>query len=315
MFDFPSYLKKKPVILAPMAGVTDLPFRRLCRQLGAGLVVSEMVSANPALRQTKKTQLRLCHENEPSPRIVQIAGGDPKWLADCARLNVDQGAEIIDINMGCPAKKVCKKAAGSALLQDESLVADILNAVVQAVDVPVTLKIRTGWDPAHKNALTIAKIAEDAGIQMLTIHGRTRACRFHGHAEYDTIANVVAALSIPVIANGDIISATQAALVLEKTKAQGVMIGRAAMGQPWILAEIMAHLRGEVDYQAPTMIEKKTMMRKHLIALGAFYGEAAAVKIARKHVKWFLQAHPEMQQRWPAFYPLVHLSNQINFFA
>ncbi len=314
MFDFSSYLEQHPVVLAPMAGVTDLPFRRLCRRLGAGLVVSEMVSANPALRQTRKTQLRLCHEDEPSPRIVQIAGGDAEWLADCAQFNVDQGAEIIDINMGCPAKKVCKKAAGSALLKDERLVAKILESVVNAVEVPVTLKIRTGWDRENKNALNIAKIAESSGVQMLTIHGRTRACRFEGHAEYDTISNVVESVSIPVVANGDITSNEQAQMVLKKTKANAVMIGRAAMGNPWIFKSMCAHLKGDTHYNPPALEEKKQIMQEHLSALGAFYGDQAATKIARKHVKWFLQAHSDVDRLWSEFHPLTQLSEQINFF-
>ena len=237
------YCISKPIYLAPMAGVTDLPFRQLCYKLGAGLVVAEMTSANPALRNHRKTQLRLDHSAEISPRIIQIVGGDAQQLAEAAQYNVDKGAEIIDINMGCPAKKVCKKAAGSALMRDERLVAKLLTSVVQAVQVPVTLKIRAGWSPELRNGLAIARIAEDCGIQAIAVHGRTRACKFFGEAEYDTIASIKQALRIPVIANGDICTPQKAAAVLAYTQADGLMIGRGAQGNPWVFQQITSVLR------------------------------------------------------------------------
>jgi len=234
LFSIGPYQIDRKTILAPMAGVTDLPFRQLCREMGAGLVVSEMVAADPSTWDTRKSRLRIQFGDEPAPRSVQIAGYDPQMMAAAAQFNIAQGAEIIDINMGCPAKKVCKRAAGSALLQDPQLVANILQAVVEAVDVPVTLKIRTGWDRQNRNAVSIAKIAEEAGVAALAVHGRTRACRFVGEVEYDTIAAVVEAVSMPVIANGDITSPEKAVQVLEHTGAAAVMIGRGAQGNPWI---------------------------------------------------------------------------------
>lgn len=284
------YQIKSRVVLAPMAGVTDLPFRQLCRRLSAGLVVSEMVSANPALRNTRKTQLRLNHAGEPTPIIVQIAGGDPEMLAEAARFNVDCGADIIDINMGCPAKKVCHKAAGSALLKDERLVASILSAVVNAVSVPVTLKIRTGWEPSQKNALRIAALAESCGIQALAVHGRTRADFYQGAAEYETIAAVKSAVKIPVIANGDIDSPEKAKAVLAYTQADAVMIGRAAQGRPWIFQEIDTYLRTGRCQASPTPSDVGRMLQSHLSALYAFYGEYLGVRIARKHVGWYCKA-------------------------
>jgi len=271
-----------------MAGVTDLPFRQLCREMGAGLVVSEMVAADPSTWSSRKSKLRIQFADEPAPRSVQIAGYDPQMMAEAARFNVQQGAEIIDINMGCPAKKVLKKAAGSALLQHPDLVRDILQAVVDSVDVPVTLKIRTGWDRQNRNAVTIGKIAEDAGIAALAIHGRTRACRFVKEVEYDSIADVVSALSIPVIANGDITSPEKALTVLEHTGAAAVMIGRGAQGNPWIFQQINQFLEtGEVAAK-PSIEEAQRVMCRHLLALHEFYGEFAGVRIARKHIGWYV---------------------------
>ena len=282
------YHLSSPVILAPMAGVTDLPFRRLCRRYGAGLAVSEMISSRPQLQRHRRTRQRANHRGEPEPRAVQILGVDPGAMAACARLAEAQGAQIIDINMGCPAKKVCRVAAGSALLRDEPRVAAILTAVVQAVTVPVTLKIRTGWDPAHRNAVTIARLAEDAGICMLAVHGRTRACGFHGEAEYDTIAEVKQAVSIPVVANGDIDSPEKARRVLDHTGADAVMIGRAAQGQPWLLGQVAAGLEGR-RLPAPGWTEKARVILAHVQALHAFYGPQAGVRIARKHIRWYLE--------------------------
>jgi tRNA-dihydrouridine synthase B len=281
--------------LAPMAGVTDLPFRRLCRRLGAALAAGEMLSADARLWDTRKSRLRRDHSGEPGPRVVQIAGGDPQMMADAARRNVDAGAEIIDINMGCPAKKVCNKDAGSALLRDESLVAAILEATVGAVDVPVTLKIRTGWHPEARNGVNVARIAEAAGIRALAVHGRTRACRFEGEAEYSTIAAIKRAVSIPVIANGDINSAARAAQVLAETGADGVMIGRAAQGRPWIFREIEAALAGEPAPAEPDHAEVRDIMAAHLRDLYDFYGPEAGVRIARKHIGWYCRERPQAQ--------------------
>jgi len=275
------------LILAPMAGVTDCPFRQLCRELGAGLAVSEMVSSDPRLRSTRKSRLRRDHGGEPGPRSVQIAGADPDWLADCARFNVDNGAEIIDINMGCPAKKVCNVLAGSALLRDEALVGRILAAVVAAVDVPVTLKIRTGWSPESRNALTVARVAEDCGIRLLTVHGRTRACGFAGRAEHETVRRVKQATGIPVIANGDIDSPQQAAHVLRFTGADGVMIGRAAQGNPWIFREVKHYLATGSLLARPRADEVHDILLRHLDNLYDFYGEYTGVRVARKHVAWY----------------------------
>ncbi|MEH6565012.1 MAG: tRNA dihydrouridine synthase DusB [Halopseudomonas sp.] len=286
------YQLPNAVILAPMAGVTDQPFRQLCRRLGAGLVVSEMVTSDSRLWNSRKSQLRLNHSGEPEPRSVQIAGGDPQMMADAARMNQDSGAQIIDINMGCPAKKVCNKAAGSALLRDEALVADILEAVVAAVQVPVTLKIRTGWDPANRNGLTIARIAEASGIQALAVHGRTRCELYTGEAEYATIAAIKQAISIPVIANGDIISPQKARDVLQQTGADAVMIGRAAQGRPWIFREIDHFLRTGAVLPEPTLDAQHAILSEHLDALHQFYGAEHGARIARKHVGWYLQTLP-----------------------
>lgn len=276
--------------LAPMAGVTDKPFRQLCRRMGAAMVAGEMISADTRLWKTKKTQLRLDHSGEPEPRIVQIAGGDPAMIAEATRLNVERGAQIIDINMGCPAKKVCNKAAGSALLRDEDNVQRILEAAVGATDAPVTLKIRTGWSQQEKNCVRIAEIAQQAGIAALAVHGRTRACRFGGEAEYDSIAEVKRAISIPVIANGDIVDAHKAREVLQRTGADGVMIGRAAQGSPWVFREIAACLSNNaknIEQAAPTVAELRDIMLAHLESLYRFYGEATGVRVARKHLGWY----------------------------
>lgn len=283
------YTVHNPVVLAPMAGVTDLPFRQLARQMGAGLVVSEMVTSDSRLWHTRKSRLRLAFSGEPEPRAVQIAGGDPDMMAEAARLNERMGAQIIDINMGCPAKKVCNKAAGSALLKDESLVADILQAVVSTVSVPVTLKIRTGWSPEQRNGLTIARIAEDSGIQALAVHGRTRSCRFGGEAEYDTIAAIKQAVSIPVMANGDIDTPEKAKLVLDYTGADAIMIGRPAQGRPWIFREIAHYLETGVKLAELEQYEIQGILLQHLHNLCDFYGEYMGVRIARKHVSWYLK--------------------------
>lgn len=275
------------VALAPMAGVTDLPFRRLCSRFGAGYAVAEMVSADPGLRRSRKSQLRSRHDGEAEPRAVQIVGAEPQRLADAARYNVARGAQLIDINMGCPAKKVCRRAAGSALLADERLVADLLHAVVGAVDVPVTLKIRTGVSPERRNGVSVARIAEDAGVAALAVHGRSRACAFRGEAEYDTIAAIVAATDLPVWANGDIASPDKAAAVLAHTGAAGVMIGRAAQGRPWLCGQIAARLAGEPIPPTPDVASQLETLASHLRALHDFYGDGQGARIARKHVGWY----------------------------
>lgn len=282
-----THILKNKLIVAPMAGVTDRPFRQLCKTMGAGMAVSEMVSSNSLLWGSKKTQRRANHDGEVSPVSVQIAGADPQMLAAAARYNVDNGAQIIDINMGCPAKKICNVMAGSALLQDEQLVGKILDAVVKAVDIPVTLKIRTGWDKQHKNALSIAHIAENSGVQALAIHGRTRACAYTGTAEYDTIAAVKAAIKIPVIANGDITTPEKASHILDYTKADAIMIGRAAQGRPWIFREINHYLATGEHLPAPEVSEIHRVLINHLHDLYEFYGEYSGVRIARKHISWY----------------------------
>ena len=286
------YTLPNQLILAPMAGVTDQPFRQLCRRLGAGLVVSEMVTSDVSLWNTRKSSLRMIHSGDAEPRSVQIAGGDPQMLAEAARRNVEMGAQIIDINMGCPAKKVCNKAAGSALMKDEQLVSAILQAVVAAVDVPVTLKIRTGWDRANKNGLTVAKIAEQCGISALAVHGRTRADLYTGEAEYDTIAAIKQAVTLPVFANGDIDSPQKARQVLDATGADGLLIGRAAQGRPWIFREIDHYLATGTQLPAPSLLEVEGILLEHLAALHTFYGEVMGVRIARKHVGWYLATLP-----------------------
>lgn len=311
MFQIGSYSIDNPVILAPMAGVTDKPFRTLCRRLGAGLVISEMVTSDASLWHSHKSRKRLDHQNEAEPIVVQIAGGDPVAMANAARFNVENGAHIIDINMGCPAKKVCKKAAGSALLKDEVLVENILRAVIAAVDVPVTLKIRTGWDTEHRNALTIAKIAEDSGVAALAIHGRTRACKFSGKAEYDTIAEVVQQVRIPVFCNGDINTPEQAQRVLNYTGAQAVMIGRAAQGRPWIFREINHYLRTGEQLAEPSLAEIGDILVTHLRELTEFYGNFLGPRIARKHLGWYLKTIPNSEPFRKYFNQLEHAEEQL----
>ena len=281
------YQLRNNLIVAPMAGVTDRPFRQLCKRMGAGMAVSEMVASNSLLRGSEKTRRRANHEGEVEPVAVQIAGADPRVLAEAAHYNVDQGAQIIDINMGCPAKKVCNVMAGSALLKDEALVGRIVDAVVAAVDVPVTLKIRTGWDRENKNALRIAKIAEEAGVQALAIHGRTRACGFSGEAEYDTIAVVKAEVGIPVIANGDLSTPEKVKRVLDYTGADAVMIGRAAQGRPWMFREIEHYLETGGELPPPEVEEIHRVLVAHLHDLYGFYGERTGVRVARKHIAWY----------------------------
>lgn len=280
------------VLLAPMAGITDLPFRQISYRLGAGLVIAEMLTADQRLWNSHKSKMRLCFGDDTGPRVVQIAGGDAAMLADAARRVEQLGAEMIDINMGCPAKKVCNKAAGSSLLRDEQLVDDILNQVVASVSVPVTVKIRTGWSPNEKNAVQIAKIAEQAGIAAVTVHGRTRACRFVGEVDYHSIAAVKDAVGIPVIANGDIDSAEKAEYVLRSTGADAVMIGRASLGQPWLLGNIAQYLHKGLQLRRPGVQDVRNLALEHLATLHAFYGEFLGIRIARKHIGWYLQYLP-----------------------
>ncbi|MGN6521477.1 MAG: tRNA dihydrouridine synthase DusB, partial [Dokdonella sp.] len=282
-----------PVVLAPMAGVTDKPFRQLCKRLGAGLAVSEMTTADPRLWTTRKSLKRMDHVGEPDPVSVQIAGYDPAMLADAARYNVDHGAQLIDINMGCPAKKVCNVWSGSALLQDEALVARIVAAVVAAVHVPVTLKIRTGWNRDNRNGVRIARIAEDAGIAALAVHGRTREDLYQGEAEYETIAAIKAAIRIPVFANGDVDSAAKARHVLEVTGADAIMIGRAAQGRPWIFREVAHHLATGETLAPPSPCDVRDILLGHLDDVYSFYGEQQGVRIARKHLGWYAKDRPE----------------------
>lgn len=281
------YKLRNNLVVAPMAGVTDRPFRMLCKKLGAGYAVSEMVTSNSLLYGSAKTLRRANHEGEVEPISVQIAGADPKMLAEAAKYNVDHGAQVIDINMGCPAKKICNVMAGSALLKDEPLVSQILKAVVGAVDVPVTLKIRTGWDKQNRNAVAVAKMAEDIGVQALAMHGRTRACAYMGDAEYDTIAEVKQAINIPLIANGDITTPEKAKFVLDYTGADGVMIGRAAQGRPWIFREIEHYLATGEHMPAPEVEEIRSVMLEHLHDLYAFYGDLTGMRVARKHISWY----------------------------
>jgi tRNA-dihydrouridine synthase B len=286
------HVLRNGLFAAPMAGVTDRPYRTLCRRFGAALAVSEMVSSRPELRGTRKSRLRLEHRGEVGPVSVQIAGADPAMMAEAARVNAAEGAQIIDINMGCPAKKVCNVAAGSALLSDEPLVARILDAVVGAVDVPVTLKIRTGPNPQQRNALRIARIAESAGVQALAIHGRTRACAFGGNAEYDTIAEVKSRVRIPVIANGDIGTPEEAKRVLAYTGANGIMVGRAAHGRPWIFRELLAYLDDGRKLPPPAAAEMRAIALEHLEGIYSLYGEELGVRIARKHIGWYTRDLP-----------------------
>lgn len=286
------YRLKNNLIVAPMAGVTDRPFRMLCKRMGAGMAVSEMVASNSLLYGSEKTRRRANHEGEADPISVQIVGADAKMLAEAARHNVAHGAQIIDINMGCPAKKICNVMAGSALLQNEKLVGDLLRAVVGTVDVPVTLKIRTGWDKANRNAVNIARIAEDCGIQALAIHGRTRACAYTGDAEYDTIRAVKNTVRIPVIANGDITTPEKAKFVLEHTGADAVMIGRAAQGRPWLFREITHFLDTGTHLLPPQIGEIQQVLLDHLHDLYAFYGEHTGLRVARKHISWYTKGLP-----------------------
>ncbi|AOV16156.1 tRNA dihydrouridine synthase DusB [Acidihalobacter aeolianus] len=278
------------LILAPMAGVTDRPFRNLCRRLGAGMAVSEMVTVRPDLRGSTKTRLRLDHAGETGIRSVQIAGADPAMMAEAARINAAEGAQIIDINMGCPAKKVCNKAAGSALMRDEDLIRRILEAVVSAVEIPVTLKIRTGWSPEQRNAVRVAQIAEEVGIAALAVHGRTRACAYSGEAEYATIRAVKSAVSIPVVANGDVDTPEKARMVLDATAADALMIGRAAQGNPWIFREIERYLHTGQRLEQAGQDETRDTLLEHVCTLYDFYGEERGYRVARKHIGWYLRA-------------------------
>ena len=287
------YTLEAPLALAPMAGVTDQPFRKLCRRMGAAIAASEMVTADVRLWNTSKSRHRLVHRDEPEPRIVQIAGGEPGMMADAARRNVEMGAQVIDINLGCPAKKVCNHAAGSALMRDEPLVRAILTQVVVAVGVPVTLKMRTGWDRGNRNAVSIARLAEELGIAALAVHGRTREDFFSGEAEYETVAAVKQAVGIPVFVNGDIDCPAKALKVLAQTGADGVMIGRAAQGRPWIFREVLAELAGS-SVAPPSLAEVRAIMILHLEALYSFYGESQGVRVARKHLGWYCRLHPEV---------------------
>lgn len=303
---------KNNLFLAPMAGVTDRPFRMLCKSFGAGVAVSEMVTSNSLLYGSEKTKRRANHEGEVDPISVQIAGADPKMMADAAKYNRDRGAQIIDINMGCPAKKICNVMAGSALLKHEQLVDDILQAVVGSVDIPVTLKIRTGWDRENRNAIKIAQIAEEAGIKALAIHGRTRACLYRGDAEYDTIAEVKQNINIPVIANGDIISPEKAQYVLNYTKADAVMIGRAAQGRPWIFREIEYFLETGSHHPLPTINEIQKTTIKHVLDLYDFYGEETGLRVARKHISWYTKGLKKSAQFRSDMNSLENCNDQIN---
>ena len=298
------------LILAPMAGITDRPFRHLCRQLGAGLVVAEMLTSDTSLWHTQKSQRRLPHADDSTPISVQIAGNDPAQMAHAAQANVMLGAQIIDINMGCPAKKVLKKAAGSALLREPELVKDILKAVVSAVDVPVTLKIRTGWSTDQRNGLDIANIAQDAGIQALAVHGRTRACGFKGDVEYDTIAAIKQALDIPVIANGDINTVEDAANVLSHTGADGLMIGRGAQGNPWLFQQVHYYLKHGIPLKKPSNNLVWHVLQQHLYGLYGLYGEVMGPRIARKHVGWYLKQEPAQRK---LFNQLQNQLQQLDF--
>ncbi len=288
-----NYILPNNVFLAPMAGVTDLPFRKICRELGAGMVVGEMTTSSSELRRTLKSRLRGVHLDEPQPRCVQIVGWDPNMMAEAARYNMDQGASVIDINMGCPARKVCNKLAGSALLAEESRVASILEAVVNAVNIPVTLKIRTGTDPRNRNGVVIAKIAESAGVALLSVHGRTRQCKFGDTVEYQTIRAIKSAVSIPVIANGDLNHLGKINRVLQYTKADGVMIGRAANGAPWYPGQVASYLESGKTCPAPTIESQRKIVLRHLQAIYSFYGSFRGVRIARKHIKWYVSSFPD----------------------
>ena len=287
------YQLRNNLVVAPMAGVTDRPFRQLCRRMGAAIAASEMVSSDVRLWHTSKSRHRLDHCGEPEPRVVQIAGGEPGMMAEAAQRNVDMGAQLIDINFGCPARKVCNQAAGSALMRDEGRVRAIIEAVVQAASVPVTLKMRTGWDRGSRNAVAIARIAEDSGIAALAVHGRTREDFFTGDAEHETAAAVKRAVGIPVFVNGDIDSSAKALKVLEQTGADGIMIGRAAQGRPWIFRELRGWFAGAA-VAPPSLAEVRAIMLSHLEALYSFYGESQGARVARKHLGWYCRRHPEV---------------------
>lgn len=306
------YTLDVPLIVAPMAGVTDRPFRELCLAHGAGMAISEMMSSNPALWRTNKSQKRMVHIDESGLRSVQIAGAEPELMAEAARFCVEDGAQVIDINMGCPMKKVNKKLAGSALLTRPDLIEQILTATVNAVDVPVTLKTRTGWDPDNKNCVTIARMAEDCGIQALALHGRTRACMYKGEAEYDSIKAAKAAVSIPVIANGDIDSPEKAQYVLDYTGADAVMIGRPAQGRPWIFREIHHYLTTGEHLPAPSLEEVRTILLGHVQELHQFYGELKGLRIARKHVGWYLKEHDQIGDFRRTFNAIEDAQQQID---
>ncbi|RDV24892.1 tRNA dihydrouridine synthase DusB [Alteromonas aestuariivivens] len=305
------YILENNLMLAPMAGVTDRPFRQLCRRMGAGLVVSEMLSSNPKVWNTAKSMQRMDHSGEEGIRSVQIAGADPELMAQAAQFNVANGAQIIDINMGCPAKKVNKKLAGSALLQYPELVESIVKAVVAAVDVPVTLKIRTGWDQDNRNGVDIARIAQENGIQSLAVHGRTRACMYNGEAEYDTIRAIKAAVTIPVVANGDITSPQKALQVLSYTGADGIMIGRGAQGNPWIFKQIQHYLDTGEHLGEPPLAEQHEVLHEHVANVHAFYGVPSGVRIARKHVGWYLSEHDKDRQFRKTFNGIEEASDQL----
>ena len=306
-----TYTLDNNLMLAPMAGVTDRPFRQLCRRLGAGLVVSEMLSSNPRVWNTAKSMQRMDHSGESGIRSVQIAGADPDLMAEAAKFNVANGAQIIDINMGCPAKKVNKKLAGSALLQYPDLVESIVRSVVDAVSVPVTLKIRTGWDTDNRNGVEIARIAQENGIQSLAVHGRTRACMYKGFAEYDTIRSIKQAVSIPVVANGDITSPEKAREVLEYTEADALMIGRGAQGNPWIFREVSHFLNTGERLAPPSLMEQHSVLKEHVTAVHAFYGLENGVRIARKHVGWYLMEHDKDRQFRKVFNALEYAEEQL----
>jgi tRNA-dihydrouridine synthase B len=306
------YKLENNVIVAPMAGVTDRPFRQLCRRLGAGLAVSEMLSSNPKVWKTEKSMNRMDHSGESGIRAVQIAGSDPTLMAQAAQLNVANGAQIVDINMGCPAKKVNKKLAGSALLQYPDLVEVIVKSVVDAVDVPVTLKIRTGWNTDNRNGIEIARIAERNGIASLAVHGRTKACMYKGEAEYDTIRDIKRSVSIPIVANGDITSPEKAKQVLDYTGADAVMIGRAAQGRPWIFRETAHYLKTGEFLPEPEIAEVESILMEHLVNLHQFYGEVMGVRIARKHVSWYLQTHDKEGQFRRVFNALETAQEQVS---
>ncbi len=310
-FKIGPYALANNVFVAPMAGVTDRPFRKLCKRLGAGYAVSEMAASNPALWASVKTARRIDHAGEAAPVAVQIAGGDPQMMAQAAAFNVDRGAQIIDINMGCPAKKVCRVAAGSALMGDLGRALAIIEAVVASVDVPVTLKMRTGPTPAQRNAVALARAAEQAGVRMLTVHGRTRACGFAGEAEYETIAAVKAAVSIPVVANGDIDSPAKALMVLGITGADAVMIGRAAQGNPWIFGQIARFLQDGTLLPPPGPLTILELLREHLHDHYAFHGEYTGVRTARKHVGWYLAGRPGLSATLARFYTLETADDQL----